>query len=147
MKYLKLIQQLSPRQWAWLWSAYWRMLVVQTRIKLRQQKWLRRKIELASTPPKTNALATSVAAPYIAQLHEAVRLAARLQFGSAACLPRSIVLADMLRSQGYSAQLRIGVNKQGSVLRSHAWVELNGEMIGEPDSVTQEFSALFNNHH
>ena len=76
------------------------------------------------------------------RIHESVRLAARLHFFKAECLAKSIVLADMLGSRGMSAQLVIGVSKKGGVFSSHAWVEVDGFMIGEPESIKQDFIVL-----
>ncbi|RBP49645.1 transglutaminase superfamily protein [Arenicella xantha] len=75
-------------------------------------------------------------------MHESVRLAARLHIVSMACLPRSIVLADMLRRQGDRAIVRIGVNKAGVQFVSHAWVEVDGCMVGEPEHVSEQFALL-----
>ena len=77
-----------------------------------------------------------------AKMHEAVRLAARLHFYRAECLPKSVVLADMLTKRGLNAVVAIGVNKKGDSLTSHAWVELDGLMIGEPESIRQDFTSL-----
>lgn len=76
------------------------------------------------------------------EMHESVRLAARLLPGHAACLPRSIVLSDMLRRRGYAARVVLGVNKAHGELSSHAWVEVAGVMVGEPETVGAEFSRL-----
>lgn len=73
------------------------------------------------------------------QMHEAVRLAARLHFGQTACLPKSIVLASML---GDKAVVRVGVRKAQEMtesasnrLASHAWVEYHGIAVSEPQRV------------
>lgn len=75
-------------------------------------------------------------------MHEAVRLAARLHVLSAACLPRSIVLADMLQSRGHPANVLLGVAKSGQALSSHAWVEVDGFLVAEPESVEQDFTRV-----
>lgn len=43
------------------------------------------------------------------------------------CLPRSLAIAAALRRQGLPAVFCTGVRRDGSRLRSHAWVELDGE--------------------
>lgn len=75
-------------------------------------------------------------------MYESVRLAARLHVLSMACLPKSIVLADMLCVRGAKASVRIGVGKTGTQLASHAWVEIDGVMIGEPESVSTSFAQI-----
>jgi len=79
---------------------------------------------------------------YAVQLYEIIRLAARCQYRQSACLPKSIVLYEMLQSKGYAVQLKIGVNKTAQRLYSHAWVEFDGKMISEPEQVAQQFTDL-----
>jgi len=147
MSKILLFQQLRSRQWACLWSAYWRLWPVLLRIKFKQflggSDWLKKKITLVQNQPDNGASdsngLSSIAAK---QLHESVRLAARLHFMKAECLPKSIVLADMLCASGMVANVVIGVSKQGAVLASHAWVELDGKIVAEPESIQHEFTTL-----
>ncbi len=137
----KPFQTLKPKQWWWLWSAYWRLWPVLLRIKFRQGEWLRRKISLNDArrlnlepPPERHTDAV--------RLHESIRLAARLHFLKADCLPKSIVLADMLVRRSQSAKVFIGVIKTKAGIASHAWVELDGVMLAEPESVESDFTVL-----
>lgn len=109
------------------------------RIKLKQQSWLRSKISLVRDLPHES---NPIQANYILDMHEAIRLAARLHFLPAACLPRSIVLADMLRARGVEADVFLGVAKHKERLLSHAWVAVNGQMVAEPESVQEDFVQL-----
>jgi hypothetical protein len=134
----KSFQRLSARQWWWVLCAYARLIGVQLRIKLKQHNWLRQKlvdIGVESAIPSSQDPACSA-------LYESVRLAARLQIWATACLPRSIVLADMLISRGWPAKVVLGVAKKGEAIGSHAWVEVNGSMVGEPQSVSAEFVPI-----
>lgn len=148
----KSIQSLSLQQWWWVACACLRLIVVQIRIKLKQQSWLRSKLAMApllpsrkSSPPlELELIVKSPERHFALSMHEAVRIAARIQIWSTACLPRSIVLAEMLLKRGHQAQLMLGVSKANGVFSSHAWVELNGQPVGEPEQVGSEFSA-FNN--
>jgi len=137
-------QTLSMRQWGWVWCAYWRLWLVLLRIKFRQffdgNRWLARKLTVAHRWP-TNHIADSSLA---AQMHESVRLASRLQLLAAECLPKSIVLAEMLIARGVQASVVIGVSKKGGQLSSHAWVEVDGTMVAEPESVRDDFSQIAN---
>jgi len=75
--------------------------------------------------------------------HESVRLAARLPLWKTenipACLPKALALHSILRARDLSPVLSLGVSKRGRQLASHAWVELYGQMIGEPDNVADDF--------
>ena len=56
-----------------------------------------------------------------------------------ACLPKALALHSILRARDLSPVLSLGVSKRGRQLASHAWVELYGQMIGEPDNVADDF--------
>lgn len=79
------------------------------------------------------------------QIKEAVRLAARCHFWRTACLPQSLVLAELLQQRGLAAAVKLGVQKpagDSGALASHAWVEVDGVLVGEPESVAEDFSQL-----
>ncbi|MBL4674450.1 MAG: lasso peptide biosynthesis B2 protein [Arenicella sp.] len=129
-------------QLGWLWCAYWRLWPVLLRIKFKQffndNRWLALKLTVVQSRP-TNRIADSSLA---AQMHESVRLAARLQFLVAECLPKSIVLVEMLIARGVQASVVIGVSKKGGQFSSHAWVEVDGKMVAEPESVRDDFTQI-----
>lgn len=54
------------------------------------------------------------------------------------CVRRSLVLGALLRR--HRPVLRIGVRKRNAALTAHAWVEIDGEPVGE--TAAGEFSAL-----
>jgi hypothetical protein len=49
------------------------------------------------------------------------------------CLRRSLVLAEVLRRQGYDARVVLGARKDGNGMRGHGWVELEGRALGLAD--------------
>ncbi len=54
------------------------------------------------------------------------------------CLQRSLVLHRWLRQAGLSSELRVGVRKDGTELKAHAWIELEGQVVNDwPESVAQ----------
>ncbi|MFT6406885.1 MAG: hypothetical protein ACJAQ6_000295 [Arenicella sp.] len=136
------IQMLSRNQLGWVWVAYWRLWPVLMRIKFKQffnvNDWLMKKITVAQNLPPSGIDVSSVAS----QVHEAVRLAARLHVLLASCLPKAIVLADILTARGMPASVVIGVSKADGRLSSHAWVEVDGKMVAEPESVGDNFTPL-----
>jgi len=129
-------------QWVWMWDAYWRLWPSIMRIKLKQDAWLRSKISLLDDIQPSDAISETTQNDLALQMHESVRLAARLHFLNADCLPKSIVLADMLRRRSYRARVLVGVSKNGNGIASHAWVELEGAMLAEPASVEHDFTPL-----
>ncbi len=58
------------------------------------------------------------------------------------CLEESMGLWYMLRSQGISPQLRIGVRKTNGKFEAHAWVEHNGEALNQPEATHQHYAAF-----
>ena len=138
MSKLKLIQSLSVDDWLWVIEAYLRLWPVLLRIKLKQRSWLKNQFI------KTDSVKghVSIDRSRLLRMFEAVRLASRAHFFKAECLPRSIVLSKMLRARGYQASTIIGIAKEDHSLASHAWVEVNGQMIGEPGSVARDFTRL-----
>lgn len=139
---IKLIQSLSADQWRWVWSAYWLLWPTLLRIKYSPAGWLRQKIELSTSTERVVQTESLVAN----DMYDAVRFAARLHFIKADCLPKSLVLVQMLTRRHKAALLRIGVAKTAQGISSHAWVELDGKMIGEPGNVGEDFTALKKEH-
>jgi Transglutaminase-like superfamily len=69
-----------------------------------------------------------------------VRIAAKRV--GATCLPRSIVLARRLRDGGLHPSVRIGVAELPKIgMAAHAWVELNGQPVGEDASSFAPFGV------
>jgi hypothetical protein len=71
-----------------------------------------------------------------------LEVAARHHLVPAHCLHRSLALHYWLRREGLPSSLQIGVRKQGSELRAHAWVELDGHVVNDAPSFTSAFKPL-----
>lgn len=56
------------------------------------------------------------------------------------CLSRSLALRALLHKNGVETEFRIGVDKEEGELKAHAWLEYNGQPIGE--IVPQEYKAF-----
>jgi len=57
--------------------------------------------------------------------------------GRAECLEQSLVAYVLLRRRGVPVQLKLGV--QPYPFHAHAWIELNGRPISEPDDYIAQF--------
>ena len=64
--------------------------------------------------------------------------AARLHFWKIRCLTRSLVLETLLPE----TDLTIGIRRSGSTLEAHAWVEKEGEPLGEDVHSLGGFTVL-----
>lgn len=59
------------------------------------------------------------------------------------CLPVATTTWARLRRHGYAAELRLGAPSGGSSnFEAHAWVELNGEPIGEAADLLERYEPL-----
>lgn len=70
----------------------------------------------------------------------AVDLACAFYFKEVLCLQRSAVTSCLLRRYGIPAQMVIGV--QQMPFRSHAWVEVDGEVINDAPHVRDLYMVL-----
>ena len=145
---LNQLNHLNFKQYRWITRAYFRLWGVKFKLKFKDSRWLTSKLRFSNEPkPQNEGHHRQFDLDHDMQearlMHECVRLAARLHFSKTDCLPRSLVLVDMLRRNESQAEIVIGVAKQhGDSLASHAWVELSGEMVAEPESVGLEFSKI-----
>jgi hypothetical protein len=68
-----------------------------------------------------------------------VRAAVRYGLPGASCLEASLTLWYLLRLQGISASVRIGVRKHTGRFEAHAWVEYEGAALNQPEEVHRHF--------
>jgi hypothetical protein len=71
-----------------------------------------------------------------------VRAAAERGPYCAKCLAASLTLQALLLRSGVRTSLRLGVRKGGAGIEAHAWVELDGEVLMEPQGSHRHFSAF-----
>jgi hypothetical protein len=58
------------------------------------------------------------------------------------CLRRSLTLAYGLRWYGVAAELRIGVRRHQGQMESHAWLEWQGQVLGDRADIGQDYRAF-----
>ena len=80
--------------------------------------------------------------PATQRIQRLANAAARLQLPTATCLRRSLALGWMLNRRGIPAQLNLGVLKGAAGLQAHAWLEIAGQPLGEPEAITENFQKL-----
>jgi len=54
------------------------------------------------------------------------------------------VLRQILRRQGFPAELKIGARKEAGRFEAHAWVELEGRVLSDETDEQREFVPLEN---
>lgn len=71
-----------------------------------------------------------------------LHLAARHHVVRAECLHQSLALHQWLRAQGASSEFAIGVTRASGELQAHAWVRLDGRLVGDVDAGVAPFAEL-----
>lgn len=138
-----MIKRLKKTRIIWVIEAVPRLLWAAYRLRNKSTNWLQRQLSRSViASDAANDINVSIDQQDWLKMHESVRLASRLLPGQLACLPRSLVLAAMLQKRGVSAKLELGVEKQSNTLFSHAWVSVDGKMVGEAQRVASDFNVL-----
>jgi hypothetical protein len=73
-------------------------------------------------------------------LSDAIDLACVFYFKRVLCLQRSAAMAILLRRHGWSAEMVIGA--QLLPFHSHAWVEINGQVVNDKPYIAEIFQVL-----
>lgn len=96
------------------------------------QKFLPSLDRQTTTSPGSNAKLTA----------RMVRAAVHHGMGHPTCLEESLALWWLLGRRGIASQLRIGIKKQSPKFEAHAWVELGGAPLNEPETPHQHYAAF-----
>ena len=124
--------------WFGLAEAWWLMLYFHLALR-------RTSYERLIEPGKSEHVRTSDPSNHentAEHLRRLVGYSSQLHFLRITCLVRTLALRRMLGRRGIPAQIRIGVNTTASVLKAHAWLEVAGTMIGEPEEIEEKFKVL-----
>jgi hypothetical protein len=124
---------------------FWRaaVLLPVVRISLRRrgykktQEWLERRLEQRAASERAGEHKTS-----IERTCRMVRAAASYGIGISSCLEESLVLWYLLRTEGISACLRIGVRKEKGEFAAHAWVEHEGVALNQKEEMHRHYAAF-----
>jgi hypothetical protein len=96
----------------------------------------------AASPDPVPQAPAALALEDIRSLARLVDAVVHRALGTDQCLARSLVLQSMLRRKGVDSRLRIGVQRAGTSLRAHAWVECGGIPVNDTPLVTDQYAAL-----
>lgn len=100
---------------------------------------------LARSHPRSQAVSLpGQALPAAHRVQRLANAAARLHLPPATCLRRSLALGWMLARRGIHAQISLGVLKGAVGLQAHAWLAIDGQPLGEPEAITENFQILSN---
>ena len=133
------LRGLSLSQWRWFFVAVWKLLYVSVMVNILGFHWVKKRI--GNELPLKNACK----AEYLKiaeKMHESIRLAARVIPFKTECLPKSIVLAEMLQEKNIPAIVKLGVQRSKCDLLSHAWVSICDNNVAELDDIQKKFIEI-----
>jgi hypothetical protein len=131
-------RQLSLSEWLLLAEAWWVLFGFFLALRLGSLESLKKTFRVFGEK-KVDPSGVLV---FARKLQKLVFLASRLHLLSITCLVRACTLHWMLDRRGIPSRLCIGVNKSLVGINAHAWVEIMGQAIGEPEDIDQRFKVL-----
>ena len=130
---LRTASSLSRTEWLRFMQAWFWLLFFDIGLRIRKFPELKNFATKLHSPTEQNAQIQVI----IQSLKDAVERAQRNHIYPMTCLRRSLTLQKMLTSHGIASELKIGVRKEDGELQAHAWIEYQGEPIGEPEFITE----------
>jgi hypothetical protein len=97
---------------------------------------------LAQISQKTISSTVATPLPLAKTTSTMVNLAATYSPLWGNCLKKSLVLWYLLRCQGITSELRIGVRKENGEFQAHAWIEHAGVVLNDTPYVHQQFTTF-----
>jgi hypothetical protein len=134
---LRSASRLSPTDWLYFIQAWFWLLVFDLGLRTRSFSSLQTfaaRLSPRPIPEKTEAL--------IQALKTSVDHARHNHLYPMTCLRRALTLQKMLAQRGLAAELKIGVRKEAGQFLAHAWVEYQGQPLGEAEKITENFAEL-----
>src|SRR5262245_57087690 len=139
---LRRFNQLPAAAKADLLRALLLLPLIRTSLKLRGFDKTLRFLQRHAAKPGLAAISQARAAADAKQTCRMVMAAARRLPAQGNCLERSLTLWWLLARRGIASRLRIGARKTGQKFEAHAWVEWNGEAVGEPEGTHLHYAAF-----
>lgn len=139
IRYLKRFLQLEPRQRRLTARALVMLPLTAALVRaLGCRKW-QRFLAARLPPPSRRTEKHYVKAREAARLVDAV---ARRGPFRANCLQRSLTLWWLLRREGIDTTIRFGARNVNGALEAHAWVEFDGRVLNDVESVAAVFTPF-----
>lgn len=131
---------LGAREWRDLWRAQWALISAHRVIAKRAPGQLTSR---SSPPARTLRAQGPEARVHARALGDAVRRVAKYGIFRPACLVQAIAIQRLLTADGIQgAIIRVGVKQADAGMEAHAWVELEGDVIGDSLAHVREFAPL-----
>jgi hypothetical protein len=143
---LHLARELSLLDWLALAESWWVLLVFHWRLR-----WVNYEHLAQTTVPGVKntglchdkpGMAISSRLAVAQRLHRLVGWASHLHLLKMTCLPQSLALRWMLNRRGITSDLKLGAMKTRIGIHAHAWVEIEGEVIGDEVGAEKGFNIF-----
>jgi len=116
--------------------------LIRTSLRLRGFRKTQKSLQRYAAAPGRAALSEAEAQADAKQTCRMVLAASRRLRAPGNCLERSLTLWWLLARHGVTSHLRIGARKTGEKFEAHAWIERNGDAVGEPEGTHLHYSAF-----
>jgi hypothetical protein len=134
---LRKITRLRFADWIALGRAQWALITAQLAL------WIRPRGQLVSRDIEPLTTLTENDMMMIDRLATSVDRVARYGLFRPKCLARSIALQNLLHKSGVvGSSVHIGVRRSGDSFLAHAWVELDGKVLGDSPRYVAGFERL-----
>lgn len=105
---------------------------VSVALRLLGYKRTRAWLERAFRPPSQPQPVTATWLQHGEHLADLARMGARFTPANTSCLRQALLVHTLLRRQGLPTDIKFGVDAQRGALDLHAWVEMDGQPLGQP---------------
>ena len=143
---LHLARELSLSDWLALAEAWWALLFFHWRLRWESFERLAQTavpgVKSAEMCHDETGVVISSRLAVAQRLHRLVGWASHLHLLWMTCLPQSLALRWMLSRRGITSDLKIGAMKTRIGIHAHAWVEIEGEMIGDVGVAEKGFNIF-----
>lgn len=136
---LRKASRLSLAEWSFFLQAWFWLLFFDLGLRTRSFPDLQ---AFAARPSSRRATPSESREDIIHVLSTAVDRARYNHLYPMTCLRRALTLQKLLAQRGIPVELKIGVRKEDGLLLAHAWIQYQGKIVGEPERITETYSAL-----
>ncbi len=144
-KRLKQLQALSIAEWQVLLLSLLLLPMIALALKLKGLKWTQALLTTYQTKNSTIPIPENLQLRLAQGTAHMVSVAANHGPYRANCLKKSLAIWWLLKREGITTELSIGVNKESGNFNAHAWVEWQGIVLVDSADVGERFSVFGSN--
>ncbi len=135
---LQVARAFSWKDWLVLLEAWWSLWAISFSLWRKSLKHVEDSTHEMSSKPAFTANSANLAR----HLRDLIGYASRLHVLPMTCLVRALALQRLLARRDIPSLVRIGANKSDGNFQAHAWLEVDGQTIGEPEDIVEKFKIL-----